>query len=110
MYISISHHLKASNILAPEQFGFKKGIYTEIAAFKLTDCILKSLNQKMHVGGIFFVLAKVSDCVNHEILLTKLRYFGIKGSTANWLKTYLIDRRQKIEIKSPYTAQSTYSN
>jgi hypothetical protein len=26
------------------------------------------------------------------------------------LKTYLIDRRQKIEIKSPYTAQSTYSN
>jgi hypothetical protein len=42
--------------------------------------------------------------------LTKLDYFGIKGSTANWYKSYQTDREQKIEIKSPYTTQSTYSN
>jgi hypothetical protein len=88
--------LKANNILALDQFGFRNGISTENAAFILTDCILKSLNQKMHVGGIFCNLAKVFDCVNLEILLTKLCYFGIKGPMANWFKSYLTDRKQKI--------------
>jgi hypothetical protein len=57
----------------------------------------------MHVGRIFCDLAKAFDCVNHDILLTKLHYFGIKGSTANWFKSYLTDSKQKIEIESPYT-------
>jgi hypothetical protein len=57
MYNRISHYLKANNILVPEQFRFRKGIFNEYAAFKLTDCIPKSLNQKMHVGGLFCDLA-----------------------------------------------------
>jgi hypothetical protein len=75
----ISQYLKANYVLVPKQFGFRKGISTKNAAFKLKDCILKSLNQKMHVGGIFCDLTKAFDCVNHELFLTKLRYFCIKG-------------------------------
>jgi hypothetical protein len=108
MYNKISHYLKASNIQVPEQSGFRKGISTENGAFKLTDCILKSLNQKMCAGGIFCDLVKGIDCANHEILLPTLRYFGIKGSMANWFKFYLRDRKQMIEIKSPYTTRNTY--
>jgi hypothetical protein len=40
----ISRYFKANNILVPEEFGFRKGIPTKNAAFKLTDCILKSHN------------------------------------------------------------------
>jgi hypothetical protein len=82
----------------------------ENATFELTECILKSLNQKMHVDAIFCDLAKAFDCVNHEIFLTKLRYYGIEEKTAGWFESYLTDRKQKIEIKSPYTTQSTYSS
>jgi hypothetical protein len=50
------------------------------------------------------------DHVNHEILLTKLHYFGIKGSMENGFKSSLTDKKQKLEIISPYIIQSTYSD
>jgi hypothetical protein len=65
MHARLSHYFQANNILVPEQFCFKKGISTENAAFKLIDSVLKSVNQKMHVGGIFCDLAKAFNCVNY---------------------------------------------
>jgi hypothetical protein len=37
----LSHYLQTSNIRVIEQSGFRKGISTENAAFKLTDSVLK---------------------------------------------------------------------
>jgi hypothetical protein len=45
--------MHATNTLVPEQFGFRQGISTENDASKLTDNVLKSINQKMHIGEIF---------------------------------------------------------
>jgi hypothetical protein len=67
--------MQTNDTLVPEQFGFRKGMSTENPAFKLTDSVLKSLNQKMHVGGIFCSLTKAFNCVNHEMLLSKLLEF-----------------------------------
>jgi hypothetical protein len=48
------------------------------------DSVLKSINQRMHAGGIFCDLAKDFNYVNHEIMLAKLYYYGIQGKVANW--------------------------
>jgi hypothetical protein len=60
----------------------------------------------MHVGGIFCDLAKASDCVSHEILLSTLRSFS--HSRRNKKLVQLLPNRLKTkEIKfNP----STYSN
>jgi hypothetical protein len=35
------------------------------------DEVLHALNDKVHVGGIFYHLAKAFDCINHEVLLSE---------------------------------------
>ena len=87
-----------------------KGMSTEDVAFRLTDSVLKSLNQKLHVGEIFCNLSKAFDCVNHKILLTKLHFYGIQGITINWFRYYLSNRKQKVEIKSPNLTQNLVSD
>jgi hypothetical protein len=94
MFSRRNHYLISNNIIVPEQFGFRKGIFTENAIFKLTDNVSKSLIKKMHIGRIFWIWLKL-DCVNNEILLSKLHYLGIQGAMANWSESYLTDRGKK---------------
>jgi hypothetical protein len=52
----------------------------------------------MHIGEICN-LAEVFDCVNYEILLTKLRFCGFLRQCLTSSDSYLGDREQKTEIK-----------
>jgi hypothetical protein len=50
---------------------------------------LSALNNKRIVGAIFFDLEKAFDCVNHDILLAKMEYYGIRGVLYTLIKSYL---------------------
>jgi hypothetical protein len=93
MYNRLSHYVHINNILIPEQSGFWRGISSENVAFSLTKSAFKSINQNVHVGGIFCDLVKAFDCVNHEILLTKTHFYGIQKSAANWFRSYVTNGR-----------------
>jgi hypothetical protein len=77
-------HLESNNILTTDQFGFRKGVHIENAAFSLTNNIITSLNQCQQVGGTFCDLTKAFDCVKQTILSNKLHYYGIRGKCRRW--------------------------
>jgi hypothetical protein len=62
-----------------KQFGFLKGKSTSNAHFFLNKYVHKDLDQNNKVLGIFQDIKKVFDSVNHQLLLKKLNYAGIRS-------------------------------
>jgi hypothetical protein len=58
------------------------------------------------VGGIFCDLEKAFDCVNHDLLMKKLKFCEIVGNAYALIKSYLSDRYQRVLIDD----NQTYSN
>jgi hypothetical protein len=50
--------------------------------------------------GIFCDLQKAFDCVNHNILQTKLEFYGITGITYKLTKAYLQGRYQRVVLNN----------
>ena len=51
------------------------------------------------MGGIFCDLQKAFDCVNHDILLEKMKYYGITGTAHKLMQSYLGNRYQRTVMK-----------
>jgi hypothetical protein len=90
--------LCTNGILAKEQYGFRNNSSTENAAYNVIDEITKAMNDKCSIGGLFCDLEKAFDCVNHKILLEKLKFYGIRGKFLDLIQSFLQGRSQKVFI------------
>jgi len=50
--------------------------------------------------GLFIDFQKAFDTVNHNILLSKIWKYGIRGKMHEWLSNYLKDRKQYTTINN----------
>ena len=86
--------LDKNNILYKYQFGFRKNYSTSLALLEVVDSCYKNLDKGNKVLGIYFDLQKAFDTVDHDILLAKLHFYGIRGTLLAWFKNYLKNRKQ----------------
>ena len=85
-----------NNVLFEGQYGFRQNHSTELAVIEMTEKITKSLDEKHYSVGIFVDLKKAFDTINHNILIEKLSYYGIRGLALNWISSYLNNRSQYV--------------
>ena len=66
---------------------------TNHAIMSIVEDIHKNLDNNDFVCGVFIGLEKASDTVNREILIKKLDFYGIRGISNLWFKSYLTERK-----------------
>ena len=71
---------------------------TSLALLELTEEITSALDHKKCTIGVFIDLKNTFDTIDHDILLTKLNHYGIRGVANNWLTSYLYNRQQYVNI------------
>ena len=96
MYNQLYKHLKNNNLLFDKQFRFQLNNSIEHAILQLVNDISGSFERGEYTLGIFIDLSKAFNTVDHEILIFKLEYYGIKGKTLKRLKSYLSERKKCI--------------
>lgn len=90
--------LNAHNILNTFQSGFRPNHSTETALLRVTDDIRWAMECKKVTILTLFDFSKAFDCVNHRLLLLKLRAVGFSPGALSWMSSYISDRRQCVRV------------
>jgi len=108
VYDRLSHCMYSNNILIPEQLVFRnyplKGTIDCKCCIQANTQILST--QVGYVGGIFCEFAKAF----YEILRAILHFYGIQGTAAVCIITYLTNIQQRVNIHLSSTTQNFRSD
>ena len=77
------------NVFSDSQYGFRKSHSTTHAIANINEIIVNNMDDKKYTASIYLDLSKAFDCVNHNILLSKLEHYGIRGLANDFFRSYL---------------------
>ena len=99
VFNSFYEYLSENHLITSSQSGFRPKHSCETALNCLIDRWLKNIDQVKLTGVLFIDLSKAFDTVNHNVLIHKLKSFGICENIVSWFKSYLSSREQSVGWK-----------
>jgi retron-type reverse transcriptase len=78
--------------------AFRKGYGCQTALLKVIEDWKKALDQNKYVAAILMDLSKAFDCLPHDLLILKLKTYGVSPSALNLIDSYLKNRKQCVKV------------
>ena len=103
IHTQLFNYFDVNDLLTEQQYGFRTKHSTELAAIKLVDFVIMEMDNKYSVKtptAIFMDLSKAFDNLRFNILLDKLKYYGITGIPLMLIESYLTHRYQYVSYKN----------
>ena len=99
VYFQFVNHITANKLIDQFQSAYKPGHSTETALIRVVKDMLNALDNGNLSKLTLLDLLAAFDTIDHSILLERLHTsFGIDRLPLKWVKSYLSNRHQKIEI------------
>ena len=99
----LSDYLETEFLLAGEQHGFRRNHSTIHAIEQITSYINKKMDARLPTAAVFVDFRKAFDCVQHPVLLRKLRDMGLSDLVLDWVESYLSNRKQRVYANDTYS-------
>ena len=91
-------YMNDNKLFSIEQYGFRTGHSTELAALHLVNDLTKQMDTGKVLTNIYIDLSKAFDTLDHSILLDKLNHYGIRGIAYKLLHSYISNRHQYVDF------------
>jgi methylaspartate ammonia-lyase len=70
----------------------------------------QDLDKNTQTDVLYLDFAKAFDSIDHNILLNKLRWYGVTGSVLDWSADYLNGRTQRVVVDEAPSAWSSVTS
>ena len=80
-----------------------------VALLDVVTSSFDNMNKNNYTALMFIDLKKAFDTVNHDILLNKLKHYGVRGVGLSLFSSFLHDRSQYVSINSSNSCKQNIS-
>ena len=88
-YDRLVNYINFNNILTESQYEFRNKRSAKCALIDLVEEVRHTLDENKTTPGVFSDLRKAFDTINHDILMKKLHFYGVRGDPYQWISSYL---------------------
>jgi hypothetical protein len=96
----LTDYFAANELLLDNQHGFRQGRSTVSALFDVVTEVFKSLEKREKLNLILYDFSNAFGCLVPELLVQKLKLYGLDEMPLNWIKSFLTERSQMVQLKS----------
>jgi exonuclease III len=105
IYKQFLHYLTEHAFISIDQSAYLKHHSTQTSLHRVVDDWLENMNNGQITGLCFLDIQKCFDTIDHELLLSKLKCYGIKNNELTWFTSYLSDRKQKVRCNGDISSE-----
>ena len=89
---------------APDKymFGYRKYHGCPTALLSLTEQWKEDLDKHNIIGTIAIDLSKAFDCLSHDFILEKLKFYGLSDLALSLMRSYLSSRCQRVNLSDTF--------
>ena len=98
IYEQLYNYFTANKIFHPNLHGYRKNRSTQTALLQIYDRWVQGAADGQVSGAVLLDLSAAFDLVTPEILLSKLKIYGVDSSFLAWIESYLTGRYQGVWI------------
>ena len=90
----LANYLDRNNLIHKHQYSFRKYHSTDYVSLHIVHYLKYELDKNRTPSNIYLDLSKAFHSLSHDILINKLKHYGLCDVAQNLLKSYLTNCKQ----------------